>query len=115
MSDSQRELVDYYGWTSFVGLMTYILLAFGTDALAYVLSFFRGVYSPNATMQSIDFSANQGTDGYIPQIRLDEFSFPLLACDVDSIPQGLIGWRDRSQSYDYHNMIFDVPYEASLS
>lgn len=38
--------------------------------------------------------------------------YPLLACDIDHIPQTLIGWNDKDNSYDVHNMIFDVPYEG---
>jgi len=34
----------------------------------------------------------------------------MLACDVDGIDQNLIGWNDPSRSYDYHNLIFDVPW-----
>ena len=113
MSDSQRQLVDYYGWTALVVVVAYVVLAFGGGFLELFLSLFRGVYSPHGVVQHIDFSSNEEIFGYVPQIKLDEFPFPLLACDIDDIDRGLIGWTDENRSYDFHNMIFDVPYEVS--
>lgn len=28
------------------------------------------------------------------------------------VPQSLIGWNDQTHSYDYYNLIFDVPVEG---
>ena len=114
MSESQRTLVDYYGWTAFAVLVGYVIFAFGTNILHFVSSFFRGIYEPSGMVQHIDFSSNEEIYGYVPQIKLVGFAFPLLACDVDEIPQELIGWTDSRNSYDFHNMIFDVPYDVSL-
>lgn len=79
-------------------------------------------------MQYIDFSSRSDLVGYIPQIKsFDTSPFPFLACDIDSIDQvrfavfdswyipsltllkSLIGWNDASHSYDYYNLIFDIP------
>ena len=38
--------------------------------------------------------------------------FPFLICDIDDIDQGLIGWNDPTRSYDYYNLIFDIPHES---
>ncbi|KAL7559500.1 hypothetical protein ACA910_010314 [Epithemia clementina (nom. ined.)] len=112
MSDSQRKLVDFYGWTAFVILVLYIILAFGTGVMDWFVSFFKGVYAPSGMVQNIDYSSNAEIYGYIPQIKLVELAFPVLACDVDGIHQELIGWKDEGNCYDFHNMIFDVPYEG---
>jgi hypothetical protein len=46
--------------------------------------------------------------GYVPQIRLPQFEYPLLACDTNNIDPGLIGWEDKSHGFDKHNLIYDV-------
>ena len=38
--------------------------------------------------------------------------FPYLACDVDDIDQGLIGWNPPKKSYDHYNLIFDLPHKS---
>ena len=113
MSDSQRKLVDFYGWTALVVVVAYVVLSFGGGVLEFFLSLFGSVYSPDGMAQHIDFSSNEEIFGYIPQIRLPQFSFPLLACDIDGVYEGLVGWTDKKRSYDVHNMIFDVPHEVS--
>lgn len=49
----------------------------------------------------------------MPQIRIRAFPYPILACDVDDIPDTLIGWTDTNNNYDIHNLIYDIPYEGS--
>jgi hypothetical protein len=38
--------------------------------------------------------------------------FPYLVCDIDDIDQGLIGWNNPTHSYDFYNLIFDVPHKS---
>lgn len=33
-------------------------------------------------------------------------------CDIDEIPQSLVGWNDPYSSYDQYNLIFDVPWDG---
>lgn len=35
-----------------------------------------------------------------------------MVCDVDDIDQGLIGWNPPKKSYDYYNLIFDIPHKS---
>lgn len=67
---------------------------------------------PSGEDQKIDFSNLAEISVYVPFVRIRTFPYPLLACDIDDIPQTLIGWNDKDNSYDVHNMIFDVPYEG---
>lgn len=68
---------------------------------------------PSGEDQKIDFSNVPEISAYIPQIRNRNFPWPLLACDIDGVPDTLIGWTDSHNSYDVHNLIYDVPYEGS--
>lgn len=37
---------------------------------------------------------------------------PFLCADVDDFDENMIGWADTNNSYDYHNLIFDVPHKS---
>lgn len=112
MSNSQELLTTIYGWSSVGVLIAFFVYYFGSATLNFLLSWFKGVYNPGGQDQHIDFSSNLEIFAYVPQIKLSALPFPLLACDIDALDQGLIGWNDPSQSYDLHNMIFDVPWEG---
>jgi hypothetical protein len=60
------------------------------------------------------FSSLNNVNGYVPQVRVPGYNFPLLMCDTDNIDIGLIGWEDPENSYDSNNMIFDVPRMREL-
>jgi hypothetical protein len=63
--------------------------------------------------QGIDFSCAKHREelhGYIPQVRVPGFVFPLLACDISSngIDEALIGWKDKDHGYAPHRLVDDV-------
>lgn len=63
--------------------------------------------------QGIDFSTikhHQDLHGYIPQVQVPGFVYPLLAVDVSGVDSDLIGWQDHRQGYDPHNLIHDVEH-----
>lgn len=68
---------------------------------------------PAGEDQKIDFSNVVEISAYVPQIRIRFFPYPLLACDIDDIPETLIGWSDTHNDHDIHNLIYDIPYEGS--
>ena len=67
---------------------------------------------PRGAVQHIDFSSNPDIFAYVPQIKRTSQPFPFLVCDIDDIDQGLIGWNDPSHSYDFYNLIFDIPHKT---
>jgi hypothetical protein len=67
---------------------------------------------PEGDSQHIDFSSNPEIFAYVPQIKKVGQPFPYLACDIDDIDQGLIGWNDANHSYDHYNVIFDIPHKS---
>jgi len=113
MSPDQEFITLIYGWTSAAILILYIIVSFGTGLYTKFIRLFRGIYKrPAGRPIPISFSDNDYIHGYIPQIREDGFSFPLLTCDIDDISKKFIGWNDRFHSYDFHNLIYDVPYQG---
>ena len=53
--------------------------------------------------------------GYIPQVYVNGYQFPFLLCDIDNIRgNDLLSWNDPERSYDYWNLIFDVPELAAM-
>lgn len=112
MPGSQEDLTAVYGWTALFVAIGFVVVFFGTAIRNFVLSYFKGVHEPSGQNQNIDFSCNSEISIYIPQIKKTGLPFPFLACDIDSIDQALIGFNDPHNSYDYHNLIFDVPWEG---
>jgi hypothetical protein len=53
---------------------------------------------------------HQDLSGYIPQVQVPGFVYPLLATDINGVDSDLIGWQDRRQGYDPHNLIHDVQH-----
>ena len=67
---------------------------------------------PDGDSQNIEFSSDPDVFAYVPQIKIKGFPFPFLACDIDGIDHGLIGWEDREHNHDAYNLIFDVPHQG---
>jgi len=126
MTESQEQLTTVYGWTVVAFLVLYIVMVLGRRIILTAISFVRGVYEPSGYNQHKDFSSGIGleTFGYIPQLEVPGFHFPLLACNIDDIDVKLIGWKDPNcgdenegdehRNYDSHNLIFDVPHAETL-
>jgi len=111
MTSSQETLASIYGWSSVVVFFGWIVIFFGTFIVSLLRSCCVGTNSgPEAKDNKIDFSTVQEINAYVPQIIDPNLSFPILACDVDSIDQNLIGWNDPHRSYDFHNVLYDVPW-----
>lgn len=61
--------------------------------------------------QGIDFldaKCNQELSGYIPQVEVPGFVYPLLAADIKDVDENLIGWIDHAEGYAPHNLFHDV-------
>jgi hypothetical protein len=85
------------------------MASFVGRALLGLLSFLIPRYSPEGDDQHIDFSSDPEIFAYVPQIKRNGFPFPFIVCDIDELDQDLMGWNDRNHSFDYHNVIFDLP------
>lgn len=61
--------------------------------------------------QGIDFSIakhREELNGYIPQVRVPGFVFPILACNIQGIDEDLIGWSDNIHGYAPHSLVDDI-------
>jgi hypothetical protein len=67
---------------------------------------------PEGDSQNIDFSSNPEIFAYVPQLKFGGHPFPYLCCDIDDLDQDLIGWNDTSHSYDYYNLLFEIPHRS---
>lgn len=85
---------------------------FAKGLYSLFLSLFVGTYKADGDSQHIDFSSNVEIFGYVPEIKRTAQTFPFLCCDTDDMNEDLIGWIDPTKSFDYHNLIFDVPHES---
>ena len=109
-SETSESLVALYSWTSLVYVIVFIGVLFGGSSVLFFKSFFQGTYQADGQNQRVDFSSLPEKAAYVPQIKLINRPFPYLACNIDQLDQDLVGWNDPSRSYDYYNLIFDVPY-----
>lgn len=112
MDDDQELNSRIFGWTSTALIGIFIVFAFGGNLLRYLFSLFRGSYKPEGDDQQVDYSSVTTINGYIPQLRVGSYAYPLLACDIDDVNQSLIGWNDPGVSYDAYNLIFDVSHDS---
>jgi len=109
-TDSQELITYVYGWTAVAVVAVIVVYLFGRSAVDLAKSIFTGVYQPEGDSQNIDFSCNMEIFGYVPQLKFGGHPFPYLCCDIDNIDQDLVGWNDASHSYDYYNLLFEIPH-----
>eukprot|EP00591_Stephanopyxis_turris_P014023 CAMPEP_0195533256 /NCGR_PEP_ID=MMETSP0794_2-20130614/40124_1 /TAXON_ID=515487 /ORGANISM="Stephanopyxis turris, Strain CCMP 815" /LENGTH=273 /DNA_ID=CAMNT_0040665717 /DNA_START=565 /DNA_END=1386 /DNA_ORIENTATION=+ len=112
MTDEQKTLTKIYHYSSVLVFYVWAVVLFGLLAFRWIMSFIRGGYKPNGEDQEIDFSCVPDISGYVPQLGVGFSAFPLLICDIDEIDSRLVGWKDKSKSYDFYNIIYDIPYEG---
>jgi len=112
MSDQQTWVTRIYGWTALVILIVAVIGLFAGGVYNFLLNQVRGYYSPDGDVQDIDFSSNVEIFAYVPQVVRGGQNLPFLCCDVDDFDENMIAWADLNNSYDYHNLIFDVPHKS---
>jgi len=109
MQSNQILFVELFGWISVACICVVAYILIGKRFLAMA-------QNPEDTLndtkdQFIDFTCVSEIYAYIPQVIDECFQYPLLACDLDNVDDNLIYWEDGDRSYDYWNMMYDVPGE----
>jgi hypothetical protein len=109
MTASQQYWTHVFGWTCIAIVVLVGLNVLRMSVGSYLWSMFVSPYYPVGKASHEKFSQLVKVNGYVPQVRVLGYTFPLLMCDIDDIDIGLIGWEDPENSYDMNNLIFDVP------
>lgn len=110
MTESQETLVNVYYWSVIFAVVVFVLGSFLTTIVNTIKTWLSSHYEERGASQKIDFSCNLDIEAYVPRVKLRTYPFPFLAANVDDLDERLLGFTDKDNSVDHHNMVFDVPY-----
>lgn len=105
MTSEQELLTRIYGWSSFVLVVMASLWIISISVRAML---FRSNYVACGDDQDMPFSDVPAISSYIPEVRSDLFSYPLLAVDTDHVNQDLFEWKDPDRPYAYYDLSRDA-------
>lgn len=114
MNGPQETFATLYGVTKVV-----ILVLVSASIIIYSISklfetlFCEGFPSSGKPTEK-RFSDVPTICGFIPQVHVDGYQFPFLLCDIDSVHQDLMSWNDPYNTYDFWNLIYDIPAVAQV-
>ena len=111
MTDGQELVTSLYAWTSLAMICCGIAMFWRNMVMPSVRGLFGSTYEPDGMDQGIDFSATKDRPemhGYIPQVEVKEFPYPLLAADISGIDTDLVGWSDSKRGFAPHNLVQDI-------
>jgi hypothetical protein len=113
MTDSQELVTSLYAWTSLAMICCGVALFCRNMVLPTIQSLFYSTYQPDGMDQGIAFSATKDRPemhGYVPQVEVKEFTYPVLAADISGVDEDLVGWSDSRCGYDPHNLANDIQH-----
>jgi hypothetical protein len=106
--DSDQEIVtSIYSWSA-VGVILIVLLSFMYGWWDGFMGQFRGTYRANGDDQNIPFSDVPSINTYVPEVESPVFSYPLLACSIDSIDKSLLEWTDPDRPHAFYDLTKDA-------
>lgn len=111
MNDSQMKFDMVYGWVmiAVVAVVGVLIFARLFGRVVYAL-FYRDYKSDDGDEHLGErFSDINEIGGYVPQVIISGYVYPLLLCDIDNIDEEYLEWCDPYSNYDEHNIIFDIP------
>jgi len=109
MSPEQQFLSQLFGWTS-TGFIALVCLKFLYGFYCRVRLEFVSSYNPNSSEQGIAFHEVPTIAGYVPQVKSNLFSYPLIICDSDKLGDKLFDWEDPDQDYGYYDLTKDADH-----
>lgn len=56
----------------------------------------------------MNFSNVDVISAYIPQVKNENFLYPLIACDVEHIDNELFDWNDPDRPFSYYSVVKDA-------
>lgn len=107
MTRPQEQLVGIYGVVS-VAILGLVGAVFAYRVYRLVQKLFSSSYKSNGSDQGKHFSEVETISSYIPQIKSEQFTYPLLAVNVDYVGQSIFDWSDPARSHSYYDLTRDV-------
>jgi hypothetical protein len=107
MTTDQELVTNIFGWSS-VGVLVIIVLSFVCGWYHGFMGLFRGSYDARGEDQGINFSDVPSINSYIPEVKSPVFSYPLLACNIDSIDEDLLEWHDPDRPHAFYDLTKDA-------
>jgi len=105
MNDSQRIFASIYGWSCVVVCLLVGATMFLKTLYNCFSSLFCSGYKPSGEPRQKRFSEVPELFGYIPQIQVPGYTFPLILCDLLNVDSDLVGWKDMRVTHGSHNII----------
>jgi hypothetical protein len=105
MTEEQELVSSFYGWSSFAVIVG---AALWLTRLTIRAILFHNTYEVCGEDQGIPFSDVGAISSYIPQVRSELFSYPLLAVDTDHVEEMLYEWKDPDRPYSYYDLTRDA-------
>lgn len=107
MTSPQEQLVGIYGIVSAV-VLGLVGAVFVYRIFRLFQKLFSASYKPAGDDQGINFSEVGAISSYIPQVKSEQFTYPLLAVNVDYVGESIFDWSDPSRSHSYYDLTRDV-------
>ncbi|CAJ1970212.1 unnamed protein product [Cylindrotheca closterium] len=106
MSEEQKFLSQLFGWTS-IGFIALVVLKFLYGIYCRIKREFVVEHESIGAEQGIAFHEVPTIAGYVPQVKSNLFSYPLIVCDCDKLGDQLFDWTDPDQDYGYYDLTKD--------
>lgn len=107
MTSGQEQLVSIYGILS-AAVLGLVGAVFAYRIFRLFQKLFSASYKPDGSDQGINFSDVRTISSYIPQVKSEQFTYPLLAVNVDYVGQSIFDWSDPARSHSYYDLTRDV-------
>jgi len=107
MTSSQEQLVGIYGIVSAV-VLGLVCAVFAYRIFRLFQKLFSASYKPAGSDQGMHFSEVGTISSYIPQVKSEQFTYPLLAVNVDYVGESIFDWSDPARSHSYYDLTRDV-------
>jgi hypothetical protein len=107
MTSPQEQLVTIYGIVS-LAVLGLVGAVFAYRIFRLFQKLFSASYKPAGSDQGIHFSEVGTISSYIPQVKSEQFTYPLLAVNVDYVDQSIFDWSDPARSHSYYDLTRDV-------
>ena len=105
MTPEQEEIVDVFGWTS-VGVTGLVFFFFANNVRRRIAGLFSEEYKSVGIPGKMGFSELENPNAFVPQVKNQVYSYPLLVCKGFS--PHLVTWEDPDKPHSYYDLTEDA-------